>query len=141
MEVRRVIVLDEQLKNANVAEQIRQWYQGRVVPITTLRPATVIKDDAIPILLRQVVAPTFVTINTTDFWQQMAASKEYCLACFPLTDDRVDEISPLLRRLFRFTEFKTKQARCGKIALVSHANVQYYQGHPIKLYRLAWPVQ
>lgn len=136
-----MIVLDEQLKNATVAEQIRQWYHGRVAHITTLRPATVIKDDAIPILLRQVVAPTFVTINTTDFWQQMAASQEYCIACFPLTDDRVDEISILLRRLFRFAEFKTKQARCGKIALVSQANVQYYQAHPIRLYRLTWPVK
>lgn len=66
MEDCRVIVLDEQLKNASVAEQISQWYHGRVVHITALRPATVIKDDAIPILLRQVVAPTFVTINTTD---------------------------------------------------------------------------
>jgi len=62
-----VIVLDEQLKNSGVAEQIAGWYRGRIVNITSLRPGTVIKDDAIPMLLRQIRDSTFVTINTTDF--------------------------------------------------------------------------
>jgi len=62
-----VIVLDEQLKNSGVEEQLAGWYRGRIVNITMLRPGTVIKDDAIPLLLRQVRAPVFVTINTTDF--------------------------------------------------------------------------
>ena len=95
-----MIVLDEQLKHSNVQEQIGQWYQGRVVNVTTLRPGTVIKDDAIPQLLRQVIAATFVTINVTDFWQQIEAEPAYCITCFPLTDDRVAEIAGLLRRLF-----------------------------------------
>lgn len=129
-----MIVLDEQLKNAGVAEQIARWYRGRIVNITSLRPGTVIKDDAIPLLLRQVRHPTFVTINRSDFWRRIAADRRYCVTCFPLPDDRVAEISDLLRQLFRFVEFKTKQARRGKVALVSHAQVRYYQVHDSQVY-------
>lgn len=134
-----MIVLDEQLKNVGLAEQIGRWYHGRVVNITTLRPSTVIKDDAILLLLRQTSDSTFVTINTTDFWGRIAAAKQYCITCFPLPDERVDEISDLLRRLFRFQGFKTKQARQGKVALVSHAQVQYYQIYSPRIHVLPWP--
>ena len=133
-----MIVLDEQLKNANVAEEIRRWYRGGVINITSLRPHTVIKDDAVPLLLGQLAAPIFVTINTNDFWEVIAAERRYCILCFPLPDDRVNEISLLLRRLFRFPEFKTKQARCGKVALVSHAHVHYYQVGTHQATTLTW---
>ena len=136
-----MIVLDEQLKNAGVAEQIGRWYHGSVVNITALRLSTVIKDDAIPLLLRQISDPTFVTINTTDFWGRIAAEQHYCITCFPLPDERIDEISGLLRQLFRFTEFKTKPARRGKVALVSHTQVHYYQLHSHKVYSLTWPTK
>ncbi len=136
-----MIVLDEQLKNSGVAEQMARWYRGSIINITSLRPGTVIKDETIPLLLRQVRDPTFVTINTTDFWQRIAADRHYCMACFPLSDDRVDEISDLLRRLFRFVEFKTKQARRGKVALVSHAQVRYYQVHDRQIHTLLWTEQ
>ena len=134
-----MIVLDEQLKHSNVQEQIGQWYQGRVVNVTTLRPGTVIKDDAIPQLLRQVIAATFVTINVTDFWQQIEAEPAYCITCFPLTDDRVAEIAGLLRRLFRLPLCHTKQTRCGKVIRVSHQQIQYYQARSHQLYTVAWP--
>ncbi len=62
-----MIVLDEQLKNSGLAEQIARWYTGRIVTLTALRPGSVIKDDAVPMLLREVREPTFVTINVTDF--------------------------------------------------------------------------
>ena len=83
-----MIVLDEQLKNAGLVEQIGQWYRGRVGYITALRPGTVIKDEAIPALLCQVNDPTFVTINTTDFWGRITAEESYCITCFPLSDNR-----------------------------------------------------
>lgn len=133
-----MIVLDEQLKHSNVQEEIGQWYQGRVVNVTTLRPGTVIKDDAIPQLLRQVIAPTFVTINVTDFWQQIEAEPAFCITCFPLTDDRVAEIAGLLRRLFRLPHFRTKQARCGKVIRVSHQQIQDYQARSHQRYTVAW---
>lgn len=134
-----MIVLDEQLKNSGVAEQIAGWYRGRVVNITTLRPGTVIKDDAIPVLLRQASDPTFVTINMTDFWHRIAADRQYCVTCFPLPDDRVDESSGLLRRLFRLQEFRSKRDRCGKVALVSHTQIRYYQVHDSQVHVLGWP--
>jgi hypothetical protein len=138
LEDRGVIVLDEHLKNSGVMEQISQWYRGRVVNVTSLRPGTVIKDDAIPLLLRQASAPTFVTINTADFWRRLTAEDAYCMICFPLTDDRVSEIPDLLRRLFRFPEFGTKQARCGKVVRVSQAQIQYYRINDNQMYTLAW---
>jgi hypothetical protein len=42
-----------------------------VLFITDLRPGTVIKDDAIPLLLRQQYQATFVSINETDFRQKV----------------------------------------------------------------------
>src|SRR5205814_9863155 len=56
-----------------------------------LRPATVIKDDAIPALLRTVRQPTFVTINWPDFWHQTVAHPGFCLLCFRLPTDRRSE--------------------------------------------------
>ena len=134
-----MIVLDEQLKHANLEEQIAQWYRGQVVNITALRPGTIIKDDAVPLLLRQLADPVFVTINTTDFWEQVATNRSYCIICFQLTDDRVAEISGLLRRLFHLPGFNTKQARRGKVARVSHRQIQYCENPSYEVHGLAWP--
>ncbi|MBI1928788.1 hypothetical protein HYR99_31650 [Candidatus Poribacteria bacterium] len=90
-------------------------------------PGTLIKDDGIPTLLHRVRQPTFVTINITDFWGRTPADRRYCILCFPLPIRRVHEISGLLRRVFRLPEFRTKVARMGKVALVGHQQVQYYQ--------------
>jgi len=135
-----VIVLDEQLKNAGLEEQISRWYRGRVVNITSLRPSTVIKDDAIPLLLRQGPDSTFVTINIADFWRRVAPDRQFCMACFLLPDERVTEVSDLLRRLFRLSQFKSKQARRGKIIRVSQTQVQFYAaGDDNQVHLLAWP--
>ncbi len=60
-----MIVLDEQLLGRGLDRAISQWYRGSVIFINELRPNSVIKDDAIPHLLRLARQPTFVTINTT----------------------------------------------------------------------------
>lgn len=60
-----MIVLDEELQGLGLEEAISRWYRGSVILIKKLRPGTVIKDDAIPALLRKVKQPTFVTINTS----------------------------------------------------------------------------
>jgi hypothetical protein len=67
-----MIVLDEQLLGRNLELEIAKWYQGTVQFIMDLRPNTVIKDDAIPALLRLQNQPTFVTINERDFWKKVA---------------------------------------------------------------------
>jgi hypothetical protein len=62
-----MIVLDEQLLGRDIELEIAKWYRGAVQFIMDLRPNTVIKDDAIPELLRQQSQSTFVTINEKDF--------------------------------------------------------------------------
>jgi hypothetical protein len=42
-----MIVLDENIARQSVLAGL-QWYEGKVVSIKTLRPNTVIKDEAIP---------------------------------------------------------------------------------------------
>ena len=58
-----MIALDEHLNGLEVERAIRQWYRGRVCSVMELRPGSVIKDDAIPHLLRGEREPTFVTLN------------------------------------------------------------------------------
>lgn len=103
-----MIVLDEELQGLGVEAAIAGWYRGRVLLIKALRPGTVIKDEAIPVLLRRVRQSTFITINHSDFWRRTAAEKSFCLVCLKLTADQAGEISPWLRRLFRLPAFKTK---------------------------------
>ena len=49
-----MIILDEALEGLGLEATIGQWYRGAVVLIKHLRPGTVIKDEAIPALLRHV---------------------------------------------------------------------------------------
>ena len=121
-----MIVLDEQLLGRDLEVQIARWYQGEVCFITDLRPNTVIKDDAIPHLLRQQNQPTFVTINERDFWQKVTITDHFCLVCFSLPDSRAIEISGLLRTLLHYPLFETKRLRMGKVILVTGRGVSFY---------------
>ena len=123
-----MIVLDEELQGLGLEATITQWYRGAVLLIKHLRPGTVIKDEAIPALLRNVKYATFVTINHGDFWRRLPAGQSFCVLCLKLTVDQVDEVSHWLRQVFRLPEFKTKTARMGKVALVSPRSLQYYRG-------------
>lgn len=133
-----MIILDEELQGLGLEEAISGWYRGSVLLIKELRPGTVIKDEAIPGLLRQVRQPTFVTINHTDFWRRVAAQRSFCLLCLKLTAGQADEVPHWLRRLFRFPEFKTKNARMGKVALVSPRGIQYYRVGDNLIHLLGW---
>lgn len=103
-----MIVLDEQLLGRGIEHDLARWYRGKVQFITDIRPHTVIKDDAIPALLRQQSQPTFVTINVRDFWQRVPGDPRYCLVCFALSDARTRVIPHALRAVFRHPEFRTK---------------------------------
>jgi hypothetical protein len=61
-----MIVLDEQLQGLGLEEAVARWYRGAVFVVKKLRPGMVIKDEAIPTLLRQLKQPTFVTIDCLD---------------------------------------------------------------------------
>ena len=121
-----MIVLDEQLLGRGSEVEIARWYRGAVRFITDLRPGTVIRDEAIPQLLRQQNQPTFVTINERDFWRKVALDDRQCVVCFALPDSRVDEIPAALRALFRHPEFSTKARRMGKVVRVTGQEISYY---------------
>jgi hypothetical protein len=54
-----MIILDEELQGLGLEVAISHWYRGAVLIIKQLRPGTVIKDQAIPALLRRAKQPTF----------------------------------------------------------------------------------
>jgi hypothetical protein len=85
--------------------------------VTELRPNTIIKDDAIPQLLRQQSQATFITINERDFWRKVVITEQFCVVCLTLPDSRTHEIPDVLRELFRHSEFKTKANRMNRKAV------------------------
>src|SRR2546423_12851169 len=119
-----MIVLDEQLNDAQIARDIARWYKGAVINILQLRPHTRIFDDAIPTLLRTIKQPIFVTINYTDFWKVAPASNNYCIICFKLSANEMYLISELLRRVFSLEEFRTKRSRMGAVVSVRGKSLQ-----------------
>jgi len=129
-----MIVLDEHLQGAGLEQAIRRWYRGQVCFIGALRPGSVIKDENVPHLLRSARQPTFVTQNWKHFWQRTAAHGDFCIVCFTLPSERLQEISPLLRGLLRLTAFRTRSARTGKVVRVSGEQVAYYQVNDSQVY-------
>ena len=121
-----MIVLDEQLLGRDLDAALARWYRGPVLFITDLRPGTVIKDDAIPVLLRHQNQATFITINETDFWQKVAIDAHFCVVCFALPDSQAREIPKLLRTVLRLPALQTKERRMGKVVRVTHSTVSYY---------------
>ncbi len=122
-----MIVLDEGIHGHFIIKPIASWYSGRVISVTALRPKTVIKDDAIPSLLRSAPRPTFITINTTDFWRIASADSRYCILCFDLDAKQIKTLPDSLRRLLQLTEFKTRESRLGKVARVRSNRIDYYE--------------
>lgn len=110
-----------------------------VTDITQLRPDTVIRDDAIPMLLWVARQPTFVTINVTDFWRRLTPEAQFCLFCVAVPHTRALEVPALLHRLFALEPFRIRHQRPGKIAQVSQRQVQYYTTDRRTIHRLNWP--
>jgi hypothetical protein len=133
-----VIVLDEQLHGASVRTAISAWYRGQVVSIRSLRPGTLIKDDAVAALLLGVPGPTFVTINVADFWHVIAAHRGYCVVAIELSGSQVRQLPALLRRLFLLGPFSTKAQRMGKVIRVTAQQIEYYDTTGPHA-PLAWP--
>ena len=136
-----MIVFDENMHQRSIMDAVAAWYRGRVISVTVLRPDTIIKDEAIPTLLRRALYPTFVTTNVDDFWQRVPAHTRYGIVCLVLPDERLQETSSLLRQLFSLPEFKTKARRMGKVVRMSRGQLEYYdiRAHPI-IRVPSWPV-
>ena len=122
-----MILLDENVHQQSIMASIAAWYRGQVRSLTTLRPNTLIKDEAIPMVLRRVRQPTFVTTNVADFWRRVPAHSRYSIVCVALPNERLHELPSLLRQLLRLPEFNTKAKRMGKVIRVSPSQLQYYE--------------
>jgi hypothetical protein len=122
-----MILLDENVYQQSIMASIAAWYRGQVRSLTTLRPNTLIKDEAIPTVLHNVRQPTFVTTNVADFWRRIPAHSRYSIVCVALPNERLHELPPLLRQLLRLPEFSTKAKRMGKVIRVSPSQLQYYE--------------
>jgi hypothetical protein len=136
-----MIILDENVHQQSIMTSIAAWYRGQVLSITMLRPNTLIKDEAVPALLRHAQQPTFVTTNVTDFWRRVPAHSRYSVVCVVLPNERLHELPPLLRQLFRLFEFRTKSKRIGKVIRVSPRQLQYYEGQRNHIMHIrTWPL-
>src|SRR5262245_21941540 len=133
-----MIVLDEQLLGRGLEVEIATWYRGTVCFIHELRPQTVVKDDAVPVLLRLQRQPTFVTINDHHFWRKVEADAQYCIVCFAFSDAEAKLISPILKRLLRHPNFKTKAQRMGCVIRYTKVSVSYYTRNDRTVRTVAW---
>ena len=122
-----MIVLDENLHDQRIVVAIAGWYAGQVVSIRSLRPGTVIKDEAIPVLLLGEKQPTFLTINLTDFWRRVAPHSGYCVMIADLPKERIRELPGLVRRAFAVRPFRTRALRMGKIVRLSTTRIAFYE--------------
>jgi hypothetical protein len=78
------IILDDQLFDVEVLVPLARWIT--VQRLRELRPNEVIKDDRVPVLLRELRQPTFVTIDM-GFWNRDLRDPKYSILCFPLRND------------------------------------------------------
>ncbi len=129
------IILDDQLFDLEVLVPIARW--TTVQRLRDLRPTEVIKDERVPMLLRQLRQPTFVTIDM-GFWDRGLRDARYCMLCFPLRNDEQNHLPGLLRRLLRRPEFRSKAGRMGKVARVSSSHIDYWDLTDDQPHRLWW---
>ncbi len=127
------LILDDQLFDVQVLIPLARWIT--VARLRSLRPTEVIKDERVPLILRELRQPTFVTIDA-GFWNRKLRDPKYAILFFALTHEQQDQLPELLRTLFRLDEFKTKSARAGKIARVSAIGVEYWQIGNDKIHRI-----
>lgn len=132
-----LLIVDAALSDAEVLEPLQNLMKTR--PIRDVRLNEIVKDDRVPVLLRELPSPIFITIDETGFWHRHLCSDAYCILYFALSDSQQELIPSLVRKLLRLPEFKTKAKRMGKVARVSQANIKYYQVGDSELHVISWP--
>lgn len=132
-----MFVIDASLADELVLKPIQKIATTRSV--RDLRLYEIVKDDRVPVLLRELSSPIFITIDEAGFWRRRLCDRSYCILCFALNKNQQKLIPSMLRQLLRLPEFKTKTARMGKVARLSLANIQYYQLGKRALNLLPWP--
>jgi hypothetical protein len=130
------IIVDEHIDPEEVIEPIRRWIT--VQRLRELRPGEVIKDERVPMLLRQLRQPTFVTLDR-GFWHPRLRDPRFGVVFLSLDSEEQRQIPGLLRSLLRLPEFRTRAARMGKVARVSPAQIDYWEIGSEAVQRLSWP--
>jgi hypothetical protein len=129
------IILDDQLFDVEVLVPLARWIT--VQRLRELRPNEVIKDDRVPLLLRELRQPSFVTIDM-GFWNKDLRDPKYCILCFPLRNEEQHLLPERLYRLFQLAEFHTKAARMGRVVRVGPERIDYWVAGDEQVHRLAW---
>ncbi len=130
------IILDDQLFDVEVLVPLARWIT--VQRLRDLRPNEVIKDERVPLLLRELRQPSFVTIDM-GFWDRDLRDPRYCILCFPLRNDEQHQLPERLYRLFQLPEFHTKAARMGKVVRVGPERIDYWGLGDEQMHRFRWP--
>jgi hypothetical protein len=128
-------VIDDQLHQVLVRDAIARWSTARFP--REFRPREVVKDERVPVVLRTLQTPTFITIDE-GFWKRTWRDRRYCIIFFALRHDEQADIAPLLRQLVRLPEFRTRAARMGKVASVSRDSVRWWQIGDEVEHRFRW---
>src|SRR5690349_2340335 len=97
--------IDDQLPLADVLYPLQRWTTANFV--RDIWPGQVIKDERIPMLLRSLRTPTFITIDG-GFEKRILRDRRYAILYFALTADEQGNTPLLLRRLLRIPEFRTR---------------------------------
>lgn len=129
------IILDDQLFDMEVLVPLARWIT--VQRLRELRPNEVIKDERVPLLLREVRQPSFVTIDM-GFWDRDLRDSKYCILCFQLSNAEQHKLPELLQRLFRLPQFHTKAARMGKVVRITPTRIDYWAVGDERMHRLTW---
>ena len=129
------IILDDQLLPLDVLVPIARW--ATVQRLRDIRPGEVIKDERVPMILRELRQPTFVTIDMA-FWARRLCDLRYCIVCFPLRNDEQQLIPGMLRQLLRLPEFHSKAQRMGTVIQVGAHQIRYWRYSDEETHSLTW---
>jgi hypothetical protein len=80
-----------------------------------------LKDDQIPVLLREHRNATFFT-RDADFYQPDLRHRSYCLV---VAEVGQNEVAVFVRRFLNHPDFDTQTKRMGKVVRISHAGIAF----------------
>lgn len=120
-----MIVVDETISDPRIIAEIEGWYSGAVISVRDLRPGARILDPEVPLHLRRLRRPTFVTINYRDFWKQHYLHPDYCIVCLKLSQEEALQTPSLLRKILSEPLFNTKRKRMGKLISWTKTRLSY----------------
>lgn len=92
------------------------------------------KDEEIIPFLHKIGEITFFT-GDGGFYNKNFCHSNYCIVCLAVNQS---EVATFIRRLLKHPTFNTKAKRFGKIVLVSHSHIRYWQLQENKDELLNW---